>query len=72
MPDENEWCSYMQRKCTSDCKWAYENRHGSDGYCCIRKDTQAEDIISELEGIRHRLQEQVNNLDRQIKRLKGE
>lgn len=72
MPDENEWCSYMQRKCTSDCKWAYENRHGSDGYTCMRPNTEYEDIITKLYRVKHQLEDQLFELERQIKRLEGE
>ena len=36
------FCPYMNRICTGDCDWAYENRHGSEGYCCMRPSTDVE------------------------------
>lgn len=45
---ENEYCSYMHQRCSGNCEYAYENRHGSDGYCCVRPDTKVERIIGDL------------------------
>lgn len=64
------FCSYMNRICSGDCDWAYENRHGSEGYCCMRPSTDAEKRIGELETGLYKAREALKEIEWAINRFK--
>lgn len=68
---ENKYfCPYMQQICSGDCRFAYENRHGSDGYCCMRPSTSAENRVRELETGLYKARQALLEIEWAINRFK--
>ena len=68
---ENKYfCPYMQQICSGDCRFAYENRHGSDGYYCMRPSTSAENRVSELETGLYKAKQALLEIEWAINRFK--
>lgn len=65
------FCPYMNQICSGDCDWAYENRHGSEGYCCMRPSTNIEKRINELETGLFKVKEALKEIEWAIKRFKN-
>lgn len=67
---DNKFCFYMNRICTGDCRYAYENRHGSAGYCCMRPSTDVEKRISNLETGLYKARQALLEIEWALKRFK--
>ena len=52
---EGNYCSYMKCTCTDDCEHAYEHRHGSAGYTCMREGTELESIMSDIKVAKYEI-----------------
>ena len=66
---EGKFCSYMQTVCSGSCEYAYENRHGSAGYCCLRPDTRIERLIKDLRLKIYHIKEAVKQIETLINKI---
>ena len=67
---EGQHCSYMNTICSGSCEWAYEYRHGSAGYSCMRPDTAVEERIASIESALLKVEEATRDLRRRLRYLK--
>lgn len=67
---EGKHCSYMNKVCSGNCEWAYEHRHGSAGYTCMRPETSVEKRLASIEFALFKVEEATRELKQQLQYLK--